>query len=199
MIRGLQHLLTLADGRHADRRAVADANISIGRSTMSSPLGADVDVDRLMTCSHRWESVLIRLEQDPMLCARELDWVAKLASADVSIVTATDSSGSDAKLHAHRSSVQRHQAGEGALSARLAATLAHRTPARRRRRWTMRSTSRPTTLVPTSVVGAWRSTPSHVAAASWDSVIFDLPGRDSLQRIPRIDPLRGTRASRRRR
>ena len=26
--------------------------------------------------------------------------------------------------------------------------------------------------------GAWRSTPTQVAAASWDSVIFDLPGRD---------------------
>ena len=33
-----------------------------------------------------------------------------------------------------------------------------------------------------------------VAAASWDSVIFDLPGRESLQRVPTIDPLRGTRA-----
>ena len=31
-----------------------------------------------------------------------------------------------------------------------------------------------------------------VAAASWDSVIFDLPGRESLQRVPTIDPLRGT-------
>jgi proteasome accessory factor A len=26
-------------------------------------------------------------------------------------------------------------------------------------------------------------------------VIFDLPGRESLQRVPTIDPLRGTRAS----
>jgi proteasome accessory factor A len=34
----------------------------------------------------------------------------------------------------------------------------------------------------------------EVAAASWDSVIFDLPGRESLQRIPTIDPLRGSRA-----
>jgi proteasome accessory factor A len=34
----------------------------------------------------------------------------------------------------------------------------------------------------------------HVAAASWDSVIFDLPGRESLQRVPTIDPLRGSRA-----
>jgi hypothetical protein len=34
----------------------------------------------------------------------------------------------------------------------------------------------------------------NVAAASWDSVILDLPGRESLQRIPTIDPLRGSRA-----
>jgi len=31
---------------------------------------------------------------------------------------------------------------------------------------------------------------SAVAAASWDSVIFDLPGRESLQRVPTIDPLK---------
>ena len=36
--------------------------------------------------------------------------------------------------------------------------------------------------------------PESIAAASWDSVIFDLPGRESLQRVPTIDPLRGTRA-----
>ena len=33
----------------------------------------------------------------------------------------------------------------------------------------------------------------QIAAASWDSVIFDLPGRESLQRIPTMEPLRGTR------
>ena len=33
----------------------------------------------------------------------------------------------------------------------------------------------------------------EIAAASWDSVIFDLPGRESLQRVPTIDPLRGSR------
>ena len=32
----------------------------------------------------------------------------------------------------------------------------------------------------------------QVAAASWDSVILDLPGHDSLQRIPTMEPLRGT-------
>jgi proteasome accessory factor A len=33
-----------------------------------------------------------------------------------------------------------------------------------------------------------------VAAASWDSVIFDVPGQDSLQRVPTLEPLRGTKA-----
>jgi proteasome accessory factor A len=34
---------------------------------------------------------------------------------------------------------------------------------------------------------------ADVAAASWDSVIFDV-GRDSLQRVPMLEPLRGTKA-----
>ncbi|HEX6888048.1 MAG TPA: depupylase/deamidase Dop [Candidatus Nanopelagicales bacterium] len=33
----------------------------------------------------------------------------------------------------------------------------------------------------------------QVAAASWDSVIFDVPGRNALVRVPTSDPLRGTR------
>jgi len=39
-----------------------------------------------------------------------------------------------------------------------------------------------------------RQYPDAVAAASWDSVIFDIPGRESLQRVPTLEPLRGTRA-----
>jgi proteasome accessory factor A len=35
--------------------------------------------------------------------------------------------------------------------------------------------------------------PTQVAAASWDSVIFDI-GRESLQRVPTLEPLRGTKA-----
>jgi proteasome accessory factor PafA2 len=35
--------------------------------------------------------------------------------------------------------------------------------------------------------------PNAIAAASWDSVIFDL-GRESLVRIPTLEPLRGTKA-----
>jgi hypothetical protein len=35
--------------------------------------------------------------------------------------------------------------------------------------------------------------PDSIAAASWDSIIFDT-GRDSLQRVPMREPLKGTRA-----
>jgi proteasome accessory factor A len=35
--------------------------------------------------------------------------------------------------------------------------------------------------------------PGEVAAASWDSVIFDV-GRESLQRVPTLEPTRGTKA-----
>jgi len=35
--------------------------------------------------------------------------------------------------------------------------------------------------------------PGAIAAASWDSIIFDT-GRDALQRVPLREPLRGTKA-----
>jgi len=35
--------------------------------------------------------------------------------------------------------------------------------------------------------------PEQIVAANWDSVVFDL-GEGPLQRVPMIDPLRGTRA-----
>jgi proteasome accessory factor A len=37
-----------------------------------------------------------------------------------------------------------------------------------------------------------RRYPDQVAAASWDSVIFDL-GRESLIRVPTLEPARGTK------
>ena len=42
-------------------------------------------------------------------------------------------------------------------------------------------------------IGRLRRYQAQVAAASWDSVIFDL-GRESLVRVPTLEPLRGTKA-----
>lgn len=35
--------------------------------------------------------------------------------------------------------------------------------------------------------------PAEVAAASWDAVVFDTPGNETLQRISTLDPFKGTR------
>ena len=76
-------------------------------------------------------------------------------------------------------------------------------PAARSSGWSRRSRSpprcppRPRTRAPTSAAAASSSYPSEVAAASWDSVIFDL-GRESLLRIPTLEPAARHQAPRRR-
>mgnify|MGYP003739727821 CR=1 FL=1 len=36
--------------------------------------------------------------------------------------------------------------------------------------------------------------PESIVAASWDSLIVEVPGQRQLQRIPMLDPFKGTRA-----
>ena len=48
-----------------------------GDEVITLALGSDADT-QTVDILQRWESVLTRLERDPMECARELDWVAKL-------------------------------------------------------------------------------------------------------------------------
>ncbi|PIE27051.1 MAG: proteasome accessory factor PafA2, partial [Micrococcales bacterium] len=35
---------------------------------------------------------------------------------------------------------------------------------------------------------------ANINAASWDSVVFDLPGERTLKRVPMMEPTRGSRA-----
>ena len=165
--------------------------LDLAKKYVEDRLGDDADAQTVDVLA-RWESVLDRLEADPMLCATELDWVAKLQAAQA--VPRPGRAGLGRRQAApDRPAVRRHPAGQGPLP-----------PARRgwaassgcstTRRSTRPCTTRRRTPAPTSAAAAWRSTPTRIAAASWDSVIFDLPGRESLQRVPTIDPLRGSRA-----
>ncbi len=140
----------------------------------------------------RWESVLDRLERDPMLCAAELDWVAKWKLLEH--YRDRDGLGwDDAKLQLidYQYSDIRPEKGlyhklvalgriERLLDDRSVETAMHDPPEDTRAYFRGRCLEKYA---------------EHVAAASWDSVIFDLPGRESLQRVPTIDPLRGSRAS----
>lgn len=138
----------------------------------------------------RWESTLERLARDPMECVRELDWVAKLSLLE----SYRERDGLDwdhAKLHLidvqyHDVRLEKglyHQLVRGDRIDRLVTDLEIKD-----------AVSTPPTDTRAYFRGMClaRFAPA-IAAASWDSVIFDLPGYDSLQRIPTTEPLRGTK------
>src|SRR6201996_7266482 len=140
----------------------------------------------------RWESVLTRLADDPMQLSRELDWVAKLELLEG--YRRRDSLAWDApklQLFDLQYSDVRQERG---LYNRLAA---------RGRMAQMTDENAVTRAVdnPPEDTRAYfrgrclRQYADSVAAASWDSVIFDVPGRESLQRVPRPGRLRGPRAN----
>jgi proteasome accessory factor A len=139
----------------------------------------------------RWEDVLTRLRRDPSELADELDWVAKLAL-----------------LEGYR---QRDGLDWGHPKLALVDLQYHDLRPRRSLYARLVDTGRMRRLVTDAQVAAAVVDPpedtrayfrgrclsqyaDNVAAASWDSVIFDVPGREALQRVPTLEPLRGTKA-----
>ncbi|MCZ4500092.1 MAG: protein of unknown function domain protein [Marmoricola sp.] len=152
--------------------------------------GSDVDHDTAEVL-RRWESVLTRLERDPFECATELDWVAKLKLLE-SYRERDGLDWDDAKLHLIDLQYADIRPEKG---------LYHRllSLGRMERLLTDESVTAAMHDPPTDTRAYFRGRcldkyPDSIAAASWDSVIFDLPGYDSLQRVPTIDPTRGSKA-----
>ncbi|MCH1866855.1 proteasome accessory factor PafA2 [Nocardioides sp. CFH 31398] len=186
----LRHLLRLADGRRLTGLQLQMEYLDLARKYVEDRLGSDADpqtVDVLST----WESVLTRLEQDPMQLAGELDWVAKLRLLEQ--YRSRDGLGwDDAKLALVDLQYADTRPEKG---------LYHRLVAGGRMRRLLRNGEEEVAMhePPTDTRAYFRGRclekyADQVAAASWDSVIFDLPGRDSLQRVPTTDPLRGSKA-----
>ena len=73
----LRQMVTLTDGRKLTAIQLQLEYLDLARKYVEDRLGSDADPQTLDVLA-RWESVLDRLERDPMLCATELDWVAKL-------------------------------------------------------------------------------------------------------------------------
>ncbi|HEX6148371.1 depupylase/deamidase Dop [Nocardioides sp.] len=187
----LQHRVTLTDGRSLTGVQLQLEYLDLAKKFVEDRLGSDADPQTLDVLA-RWESVLTRLERDPMECATELDWVAKLKLLE----HYRDRDGlewSDAKLQLIDLQYADVRPEKG---------LYHKLAAMGRIERLLDDASVEAAMHdPPEDTRAWfrgrclEKYADSVAAASWDSVIFDLPGRESLQRVPTIDPLRGSRAS----
>ena len=185
-----RHLVILRDGRRMTGIQLQMEYLERARKYTEDKFGTDVD-EMTADVLDRWESVLTRLAEDPMQASGELDWVAKLELLEG----------------------YRNRDGLGWNHPRLQLVDLQYSDVRPERGLYNRlvARGRMQRLVPEAEVTqavenppddtrayfrgrCLQKYPDAVAAASWDSVIFDIPGHDSLQRVPTLEPLRGTRA-----
>ncbi|MBS43540.1 MAG: proteasome accessory factor PafA2 [Nocardioides sp.] len=186
----LQHLVTLRDGRRLTAVQLQMEYLDLARKYVEDRYGADADAQTVDVLA-RWESVLDRLERDPMSLAGELDWVAKLKLLE-QYRERDGLAWDDAKLQVIDYQYSDIRPEKGLYHRLLKA-------GRMERLLTAQQVDDAMHDPPTDTRAYFRGRclekyAEHVAAASWDSVIFDIPGRESLQRVPTIDPLRGSRA-----
>ncbi|TYL55948.1 proteasome accessory factor PafA2 [Nocardioides sp. BGMRC 2183] len=186
----LQHLITLADGRRLTAVQLQLEYLDLARKYVEDRLGSDVD-DQTADVLARWEDVLDRLERDPMSLADQLDWVAKLRLLE-QYRQRDGLAWDDAKLALIDLQYSDIRPEKG---------LYHRLVAggRLQRLLGDDEIAEAVTEPPTQTRAYFRGRclakyADQIAAASWDSVIFDIPGKESLQRVPTTDPLRGSKA-----
>jgi len=187
----LAHLLTLRTGERLTAVQLQWRHLEAARAFVERRQGSAVDADTAEVLE-LWEQVLTDLEADPMRCARQLDWVAKLRLLE-GFRTREDLTWDAARLaliDIQYADLRPERGLHARLVARGAVDLLHEPAAVAR-----------AVGEPPEDTRAWfrgecvRRYGDDVAAASWDSVILDVAGRTSLQRVPMLEPLRGTRAS----
>lgn len=182
----LREPMEMRDGRTATAVDLQSEYLRIARKFVEERGGGDSDTSEVLLL---WEHVLEDLARDPARCADRLDWVAKQQLMEGSMarhgigwanprLQAIDLQYSD--VRPERGLAQRLES-MGSL----------------RRLFDDAEVSAAVTDPPTTTRAYFRGEcmrryPNEVAAASWDSVVFDLPGQDSLLRVPTMEPTRGT-------
>ncbi|WP_265521434.1 depupylase/deamidase Dop [Oerskovia flava] len=179
--------LDLADGRRLTALEVQRAYAEVVAGSLAA-LGTDAASEAAL---ERWRSVLERLATDRRSCVREVEWVAKLRLLDGlrsrdgidwghPRLAAMDLQWSDVRPERgvyHR--LLAAGAVERLVDETAVAQAVHHAPEDTR------------AYFRGEVMARYGD---QVSAASWDSVIFDVAGAPALQRVPMMDPLRGTRA-----
>jgi hypothetical protein len=180
----------LVDGRTVTALDVQWMYLEAARAWLDAR-GEDPEPEATAEVMGLWEEVLTGLGRDVMSCAPLLDWVAKLKllegyrardglAWDDHRLAAIDIQWAD--VRPEKGLVHRLR-DRGMLRDLVSAEevkAAQATPPEDTRAWFRGECVRRFT--------------SQVFSASWDSVVFDVPGHASLQRVPILEPERGTRA-----
>lgn len=185
----LQRLLRLRDGRRMTAVQLQMEYLEQARKYVEDRLGPDAD-EMTSDVLDRWESVLARLADDPMQLSGELDWVAKLGLLE------GYRSRDGLEWNHPRLELVDLQYADIRDDRGLYNRLVRR--GRMQRMVSEDEVSAATEEPPEDTRAFFRGHcldryPESVAAASWDSVIFDVSGWESLQRVPTLEPLRGTK------
>ncbi|SDH04681.1 depupylase/deamidase Dop [Klenkia brasiliensis] len=182
----LTHAVRLKDGRRMTALQIQQEYLARARAFVERT--GDTDPQTLDVLA-RWGEVLEDLAIDPMRCADRLDWPAKLRLLN-GYRQRDGLSWGDARLALVDLQYSDIRPDKG-LYQRLVARGAMQ-------RLVTEDEVTAAMAAPPEDTRAYfrgeclRRYPAQVAAASWDSVVFDL-GRETLVRIPTMEPLRGTR------
>ncbi|WP_338037977.1 depupylase/deamidase Dop [Nocardiopsis halophila] len=185
----LTHQVRLRDGRRMTALQIQREYLELAEKYVQDRYGSEPDADTAEVL-RMWGRTLDRLSEDPVLCAEELDWVAKLKLLE------GYRSRDRLDWGHHRLQLVDLQYSDVRPDKGLYNRLAQR--GRIERMVGESEVERAITEPPEDTRAYFRGRclakyADSVAAASWDSVIFDLPGYDSLQRVPTLEPSRGTR------
>ncbi|SEM54515.1 depupylase/deamidase Dop [Streptacidiphilus jiangxiensis] len=185
----LEYLIQLRSGRKLTAVQLQMEYCELARKYVEDRYGQDAD-EQTRDVLDRWEDVLGKLERDPMSLSRQLDWVAKKEILE-GYRRRDNLEWDDARLHLVDLQYADVRAEKGLYNRLVARGRIDRLLDEAE---VLRAAHQP----PEDTRAYFRGRcleqyADHVAAASWDSVIFDIPGRDSLQRVPTLEPLRGTR------
>ena len=184
----LTHRIRMRDGRRLTALDIQWALYERARTFVETRAGGEDEMT--LDVLARWEDTLDKLGRDPMLCAGELDWVAKLrllegyrereslqwASHKLQLV---DLQYSDVRPE---KGLYQRLVARGSMATLFAEDQIRRAM-----------------IEPPDDTRAYfrgrclAQYSAEVVAASWDSVIFDI-GRESLVRVPMMEPERGTKA-----
>jgi proteasome accessory factor PafA2 len=178
--------LELATGRTMSALEIQWEHLDLARKYAEDrgleAVGDEVGADIL----RRWEHVLTHLETDPMALAGQLDWVAKYQLLDAYrerhglTWSSPRLAAMDLQYHDVRpeKSLYHRLPMERLVTDAQVDEATHEPPARTRAYFRGKCLQK------------WASS---IAAANWDSMVFDLGG-DPLRRVPMMEPLKGTAA-----